>query len=383
VNSFYQRAYRYRGGTKGATGLDLYFADEPVERPLVLFHHIPKTAGTSLRHVINSNYPDAEFEVLPIETEELPDALAAWYGELWESLGDKRERLVCAAGHFASFFLPVVGHRPVSACTLLRDPVDRVMSRYFFFGRKPRWTLADLYSSGEQRRLRGGNFERGRLRAFFNGQSRTILQPFYDTDDMPLTTDERGCNLWRQRLFELMDEYFLVGVQERFEESIQAFGRAFGWEKVYPATARINSDRPPPEVLPPETVELVRRYNWLDCELHARHVDRIGRPLASPATVTSSDDERPEETPAGERRSGRGRGRGQGRGRGAGTSTNYAVMASRALRRAQRAWTSAGGAPNAEADFFVRSAEVMATLELARALRESAQGESSGGGKRS
>jgi hypothetical protein len=56
---------------------------------------------------------------------------------------------------------------------------------------------------------------------------------------------------------------------------------------------------------------------------------------------------------------------------GGGDSTNFGAMASRALRRAQRAWMTGGGEPSAEADFYVRLANAMATLELARALRES------------
>jgi len=363
VNERYQRAYGTRGGPKGATGLDLYFAKEPTDEPLLLFHHIPKTAGTSLRNVINSNYADAAFELVPIDAEEVPDKLAAWYQDLWQSLGSKRERLVCAAGHFAGFFLGVVPDRPVSACTILRDPVDRVISRYFFFTRPPRWTLNDLYGRAELKYMRGANFARGRNRAFFNGESQSILQTFYETEELPLTADEPDCDLWRKRLFELVDRYFVVGIQERFTESIELFARKFGWQDVYTATARVNRDRPPPEEFSASTVELIREYNWLDCELHAHYLQRLGEPVASPAM--SEPENQAEEEPQ------QGKGRRERGGTAGGGDTNFGAMASRAMRRAQRAWTSAGGDASAEADFFVRLANAMATLELARVLRES------------
>ncbi len=114
--------------------------------PLLVFAHIRKTAGTSLRRVIAGNYSHARYRHLYVSVPKTDEhaPLHDWYRELYhERLTQKeRARLVCIASHSANYLLPALD-RPFRVITMLRDPVDRVLSRYYFFGREPEWSFKD------------------------------------------------------------------------------------------------------------------------------------------------------------------------------------------------------------------------------------------------
>lgn len=261
-----------RGRERGSPSLDLYFADEP-SGPLLLFQHIRKTGGTSVRQVIHANY-SADRHVLELS----PSGKSAranhdWFGELWGSLGSHGQKtLVCAASHHANFLLPVLDRdsadvRPV---TVLREPVDRVLSRYHFAS-EISWikqlTLAEVYRDVEGFRAQAS---KDSLRAgqFFNGQSRALLDPHYKVSKLAYSAGPpQDAELWRERLFTVAARY-TVGFRERLPEFVDELARTFGWRHVFLPHAKENRNRPAVEEVDEETLELVRLYNWLDVELY-------------------------------------------------------------------------------------------------------------------
>jgi hypothetical protein len=124
-----------------------------------------------VRHLLHANYGDVASEVVPV-----PRGVShEYFAELMASLGDRLSTVRAVAGQSANYLLPVLEGRPVAAFTVVREPVDRVLSRYYFMSPVPDWTLADLYAG----RLR-------RIPAYFNGQARALLEPLGDTRDIPL-----------------------------------------------------------------------------------------------------------------------------------------------------------------------------------------------------
>jgi hypothetical protein len=258
----YGRAYSV--GTdrrpKGAKAvLDVYRArDGAGAQPLLVFQHIRKTAGTSFRHVLHSNLAKrADLEVLPcFETRD-------WFRELWETAAG-RDRIVALAGHSANLVLPFVD-RPVLRATIVREPVDRVMSRYYFGGSKS-WRLESAFDRYDAASAKT---------AFFcNGQARSLLDPHMDLSSLPRLADGPGADAWRERLRALVDGY-LLGVQERFEESLRVFARELRWDEVYVAATRVNRARPAVAELPEATRQLIAEHNWLDTELHGWALARL------------------------------------------------------------------------------------------------------------
>jgi hypothetical protein len=254
-----------RKGKGSGKQLDLYF-DEGADlaRPLVLFQHIQKTAGTSLRHLIYSNKGHASFELLRLHGKRDKDVAAAY-----ESLGPRRDRLVGAAGHAANYLVPLVGERPVVAVTLVRDPVDHAVSTYHFSRKEKNRTFEEHYGLGGKPPMPKGSTS-------FNRQAQSLLAPDYGIRSLPLLPSHRDADLWRDRLFELVDRLYIVGLQERFLHSVALFAEKLGWATLYPASVRINWARPR-DPLAPDLVDAIRRYNWLDEELYRRTCERFDR----------------------------------------------------------------------------------------------------------
>jgi len=266
TNKAHQEAKRTRDGP---SAFEVYFAASPCpsDQPVIIFHHIQKTAGTSLRQIIHRNYVAAGARHLVVGAARGydPVVMREWTARFLDSLtANERESIICVAAHGANHLMRQLD-RPTRAITLLRDPVDRIMSRYHF-GDSPNFALADFYKG---LRDSGRKTKSSRLRQYCNPQSRSLLEPLFGIE-LPELGWSRGApadaQLWRERLFSLLADRYIVGVQDRFEESVIYFGRECGWNDLFVPYAKFNKTRPREvdEDLRGEILE----YNWLDQELY-------------------------------------------------------------------------------------------------------------------
>lgn len=284
--------------------------------PLLLQHHISKTAGTSLRRVTGANFRSGELRDIErfIGVRRIPpdwnwDNALDMYRDAYESLApDQRAHIRCFVGHTAPFVLAVVDDRPVRAFTMLRDPVERVLSLW----RHAQW-LVDRGAETAWRPLvdamreRGYDLKRayhelgdtpgapgvvnGPFQALFNEQSRQILLGVLDPRQIPFASDAETLEPYRRRVLELLDRSYVVGAQERFSESVRLFADAFGWRRAF--VPRLNA-RPGATPLDEETKSLIRAYNRLDSELHAHYLERLESlpPVSLPAHLRGTGYER-------------------------------------------------------------------------------------------
>jgi len=256
--------------------------------PLLIHHHLPKTAGRSLRVVLEENYGPGE--LLNLTGREEGADLTSWYRSWWQSLpGDERARARCVTSHTAQYLFPVVEERPVRAFCMLREPVERVISLVFFIRwmdehgkrspmlsamRERSWALKDVYRDigGEE------NLDPELKRLFwplFNGQTREVAGPALDWSSPPFGAGAVGLEPLREAASRLLSERYLVGVSERFSESLRLFVDAFSWRRAFVPHVNVRPYGSKRSEVDEETRSLIRAYNAVDFELHAQYLDRV------------------------------------------------------------------------------------------------------------
>jgi hypothetical protein len=264
-------------------------------QPLLIFHHLPKTAGTSLYALVRANY-GRQCVQLPAPI----DADQHWYRDYYDSLApDERDSLRCLVGHRANWIIPALD-RPFRCVSLLRDPVERVISLYFFQcrqaserWRRPQaldefeqvgrlilergWSIHDIYNN-----LGPGHSGESPLhhlfRDYFNGQSRSILDPYCDTSELGY---ERNAGLQERRLQTLLQnvvaESYIAGTQEFFPQSVALMGAALRWRRRFVVELNVNDARPRGAAVDDETRAIIHAHNWLDAELHGQRADAVSQ----------------------------------------------------------------------------------------------------------
>ena len=178
---------------------------------------------------------------------------------------------------------------------MLRDPVERVISFYahgkrlFEQGtardtiwgptletmRERGWQLADVYRELGDAPDAPVELQR-RFQPFFNWQAKQILAGTFDTREIPSTSDTSALAPYRDGALEILEDGYVVGVQDRFSQSVRLFADSFGWRRAF--VPKLNT-RPSDLEVDEGTRVLIRAYNSLDAELHARYSRALaGRP---------------------------------------------------------------------------------------------------------
>ena len=137
--------------------------------------------------------------------------------------------------------------------TMLRDPVARVLSAYYFILRRP---LNPLHRKLKSERLGVEDC----LRLFperHNLQCRFVAG-IKDT----AINDERLLDLAKENLTR---SFSVVGISERFDESLTLIGAVSGWKLPFYENKKVAKSRP---VVEPTLAELIREHNHLDVELY-------------------------------------------------------------------------------------------------------------------
>ena len=217
-----------------------------MQREALIFLHIPKTAGTTLNRIIEWQYsPFAIFTMDPYRIR----ATAERFKRLPEA---RRRRLQVVRGHLfygIHEFLP----QGATYITMLRDPVARVLSAYYFVLRRP---LNPLHRKLKRERLGVEDC----LRLFPDRQN--LQCRFIAGVEDAAISNERLLDLAKENLAK---SFSVVGICERFEESLILFSKTFGWEVPFYKNQKVAKSRPKVE---PKLVDLIREHNRLDVELY-------------------------------------------------------------------------------------------------------------------
>ena len=214
----------------------------------VIFLHLPKTAGTTLNRLIEWEYPLSEmYSVDPVFFE--------WSAaRLYRLPSERLARTRMFKGHML-FGLHKVLPQPATYITVLRDPIDRVISAFYFMRN---YKLHPLYWKFRFQNYTLEDFVRWSRRD--NVQSKIIAGAKYEE---PCTAEiaERAKNNLRQH-------FSVVGLSERFEESLALMKLRFNWQLSTYSSFNVTRSRPKKRDLSPATLDLIRESNSFDIELY-------------------------------------------------------------------------------------------------------------------
>jgi hypothetical protein len=239
---------------------------------ILVFNHIKKTAGSSLRHVLFNVYGGRHVHVLYVYKRSRIRTWEEHLALLNEKLSEARPRItavVSHAGYGVHEHLPEQHRYP--QFTMLRDPVERTISMYYFViqnGVYPPDTPIEVFLQDTARAYNTQTADLGGLMV------RTTVggQPMRREDFDEALLARAKANLLAHDVF---------GLTERFEESLVLASAALGWPPRRLAYKRRNvgKARRVRAALTPQQVELVREHNRLDLALYAFALDHFERRL--------------------------------------------------------------------------------------------------------
>jgi hypothetical protein len=195
---------------------------------LPFFVHIPKAAGSTIRALISLNYDKSRVLSVYGNYPEIVGTLTANAG--------KTERYDLIQGHmpYGSHFQLNV--RNPRYFVFLRDPVERLFSDIAYSILSPHHGFHDKFAGAERTPMelleiaKGIHYYRNNMTNYVSGQYFTRQA---DLADLHRAID----NLWKSEL---------VGLSERFEESLLVMAKKLGWKKVI--AERLNRTRSKIEV---------------------------------------------------------------------------------------------------------------------------------------
>jgi hypothetical protein len=250
------------------------------ERPVVIFLHIGKTAGTTMRHILRRQFPSTEIlliqnrilRTLPGDRGRPSRELSIEYFANLPEEERARARLIIAHTVFGLHrFVP----HPATYLTLLRDPVALTISQYSYVARNPRHPLhtelVERHPTLEHYVRSGVAIETD------NSQTRAISgdigTPFGGCTEKMLETAKRN----------IEQHFSLVGLTERFDESLLLMRRTFGWSHLYYVRANV-TPQSRKEGVSPATQRMIEEQNRLDAELYAWAAARFRASIESDPT---------------------------------------------------------------------------------------------------
>jgi Sulfotransferase family len=216
------------------------------DQKALIFLHIPKTAGTTLNRILEWQYsPFAIFTMDPYRIR----ATAERFKRLSEA---RRRRLQVVRGHLfygIHEFLP----QGATYITMLREPVARLLSSYYFVLRRP---LNPLH-----RKLKREGLGVEDCIRLFPDRNNTQCRFIAGVKDAAIA-DERLLDMAKENLTK---SFSVVGICESFEESLILISKTFGWEVRFYENRKVSKTRPQ---IDPGVVEMIKEHNRLDLELY-------------------------------------------------------------------------------------------------------------------
>lgn len=235
----------------------------------IILAHMPKAAGISLNTIMKKQYGIKRvLEVDP--TKPRKAYLDAVDMSIWTAL-----RLRAISGHIIwdiHEWLP----KPYVYMTVLRDPVERVLSFYSYVRASFEHRLHNEMIDKNMDLEEFLEWDKSMLE-LNNLQSKLLssMHPFRESD-LSVVFERAKSNL---------ETYFLVGLTEQFERSLEMFSCAFGWKNPQIERANITPNRVKRSDVSHRVIRKIELLNEYDMELYEIGNRLFGEQLVAPRSA--------------------------------------------------------------------------------------------------
>lgn len=226
---------------------------ESAEDRLVIFVHIPKTAGTSLRIIIERNFDKQAIFTLDGRD---PQKSIEQFNQLSQ---EEKASFFLVQGHGEFGALENLPHQHIKYITFVRDPVERVLSYYSYI-------LSDAFRRPQAEKAESMSFKEYLLSKsdwqIDNHQTRMIagnVGPEYG-----------ACNeeVLERAKDNIIKYFHFVGLAERFDQSVLAMSRSLGWKTPFYKSLNRTKKRITQDTIDEEMKTLIRNENRFDLQLY-------------------------------------------------------------------------------------------------------------------
>jgi len=218
----------------------------------IVFIHIEKTAGSSLlKELIEENCQDHR----------RMSRLKSYF---------QNRDAECISGHFP-YGMHIFSKKEIKYITMLRDPIERAVSWYYFIKdleRTDLWKPHPLREYADSVTIS----EFYKNKRYANRQSRFIAGYLFHKS-YPIMNKS---NYFRESLIEKakmnLNRIYAFGLQERYQESVEIIMNMIGWDKHKKVPMQAKTKKRPSieeiEDLNPRVISSLRESHQLDIELY-------------------------------------------------------------------------------------------------------------------
>lgn len=240
------------------TNLKLMIKIEQSAKPqqVVIFIHIPKTGGMTLQRILEKQYKFNN--TFTINSRYFYESIEQ-FKHLPES---QRAAIKLLQGHMffgLHEFLPM----PCSYITILRNPIDRIISHYYYVIQNP---THYLYQSVISQKMNLRDYVCSGLSPELDNCQTRLLSGVQE----PIGVGQCSFELLEKAKTNLKSHFAVVGLLERFNETLILLKENFRWKM--PFYIRQNKTQKPSNYnyknISPEILEAIIKNNKLDIKLY-------------------------------------------------------------------------------------------------------------------
>lgn len=222
----------------------------------IIFLHIPKAGGTTLHSVIRKNYDTDKIYTLTGTRQAMIEFMKMPREEI--------NKYDCVQGHMGFGFHKYF-EDDIKYITLMRDPLKRVISLYFYILRTPQHYLFNLLT-GAKMGLKEF-VESGATHELYDGQTRLLASE----SGLGITFDDKRkldrSDLERAKKH-LRDHFALVSTLDQFDEFLIAAQRILGWKDISYEKKNISHKKTETTDIDDHTLRTIGMNNEIDLELY-------------------------------------------------------------------------------------------------------------------